>query len=76
MNSENSKRSDPCRLLLNLFDKIKLKRSDKYVVISNLGIKKSCMINLKYQLRHGMKSLNSLMDHILYLIFKITLKIS
>ena len=40
MNSENSKRSDPCRLLLNLFDKIKLKRSDKYVVVSNLGIKK------------------------------------
>ena len=50
MNFENSKMSDPCRLLLNLFDKIKLKRSDKYVAISNLGIKKSCMINLKYQL--------------------------
>ena len=31
MNSENSKTSDPHRLLLNHSDKIKLKRSDKYV---------------------------------------------
>ena len=29
MNSENSKTSDQHRLLLNLSDKIKLKRSDK-----------------------------------------------
>ena len=32
-------------------------------------------INLKYQLRHGMKSLNYLMGHILYEIFKIILSI-
>ena len=31
MNSENSKTSDPHRLLLNLSDKINLKTSDKYV---------------------------------------------
>ena len=31
MNSENSETSDPHRLLLNLSDKINLKRSDKYV---------------------------------------------
>ena len=31
MNSENSKRSDSQRLLLNLSDEIKLKRSDKCV---------------------------------------------
>ena len=30
-NSENCKTSDPHRLLLNLLDKINLKRSDKYV---------------------------------------------
>ena len=36
MNSENSKTSDRHRLLLNLLDKIDLKRSDKYVVVSNL----------------------------------------
>ena len=34
------------------------------------------IINIKYQLRHLMKSLNYLMDHILYQIFKITLNIS
>ena len=38
MNSENSKTSDPHRLLLNLSDKINLKRSDKYVTLSNLNI--------------------------------------
>ena len=38
MNSKNSKRSDPCRLLLNFTDKINLKRSNKYVVLSNLSI--------------------------------------
>ena len=35
MNSRNSKTSDPHRLLLNLTDKINLKRSDKYVVLYN-----------------------------------------
>ena len=38
MNSENSKTSDPHRLLLNLTDKINLKRSDKYAALSNLSI--------------------------------------
>ena len=38
MNSENSETSDPHRLLLNLTDKINLKRSDKYVALSNLSI--------------------------------------
>ena len=33
-------------------------------------------INLKYQLRHGIKSLSYLMDHILYQIFKITINLS
>ena len=38
MNSGNSKTSDPHRLLLKLLDKINLKRSDKYVALSNLTI--------------------------------------
>ena len=38
MNSENSKTSDLHRLFLNLSDKIKLKRSDKYVALSNPSI--------------------------------------
>ena len=38
MNSENSKTSDPHGLLLNLTDKINIKRSDKYVALLNLSI--------------------------------------
>ena len=38
MNSKNSKTSDPHRLLLNISEKINLKRSDKYVALSNLSI--------------------------------------
>ena len=38
MNSGNSKAYDPHRLLLNLSDKINLKRSDKYIVLSNHSI--------------------------------------
>ena len=52
MNSENSKTPDPHRLLLNLSDKMNLKRSDKYVAVSNLSIyytwkniRKSCKNN-------------------------------
>ena len=38
MNSENSETSDCHRLLLNLTDKINLKRSDKYIALINLSI--------------------------------------
>ena len=38
MNSKNSKTADPHRLLLNVTDKINLKRSGKYVALSNLSI--------------------------------------
>ena len=38
MNSKNSKASDPHRLLINLIDKINLKRNDKYIALSNLSI--------------------------------------
>ena len=38
MNSEYSKKSAPHRLLVNLSDKINLKRIDKYVALSNLII--------------------------------------
>ena len=70
MISKSIKTSDPHRLLLT--DKINLKRSD------NEKIQKSHskVINLKYQLQHGMENLNYLMDHILYEIFKIIFDIS
>ena len=52
MNSKNSGTSDPHRLLLNLTNKIDLKRNGKYVALSNLSIcyackniKKSCKNN-------------------------------
>ena len=52
MNSGNNKTSNPYRLLLNLSDKMNLKRSDKYIALLNLSIyytwkniKKSCKIN-------------------------------
>ena len=38
MNSGKSKTPDPHRLLLDLSDKKNLKRSDKYVALSNLSI--------------------------------------
>ena len=38
MNFKNSKISQPYRLLLNFADKINLKRSGKYVALSNLTI--------------------------------------
>ena len=80
MNSKNSGTSDPYKLLLNLADKINLKRSDKYVAFSNLSIyytwkntKSYKNTKFKIQLGHGMKNLISLMDHILHQIFKIIL---
>ena len=38
MNSKNSKPSDAYRLLLNLTDKIDLRRKDKYFALLNLSI--------------------------------------
>ena len=38
MNSENSETSDRHRHLLDLSDKISLKRSDKYVIQTNISI--------------------------------------
>ena len=38
MNSENSKTSNSHRLLLNLSDKINLKRSEKYVALSKFSV--------------------------------------
>ena len=52
INSQNSETSDLLRILLNLSERINLKRSDKYVTLSNLIIhytwkntKKSCSNN-------------------------------
>ena len=83
MNFDNSITTDPHRLLINNLNKINLKINMlRYqtlaFTIHEKTSKKSHtkIINLKYQLRHGLKSLNYLMDHILYQIFKIALNIS
>ena len=47
MNSKNSKTSDPHRLLLNLTDKIDLRRKDKYIALSNLNIYYTWKKNIK-----------------------------
>ena len=79
MDSKNKKTSDPHRLLLNLKNKIDLRRKDKEIALLNPSIYytwkniKSHIrtSNLKYQLRHGINNLNCLTDHILFQIFKI-----
>ena len=38
MNSKNSKTSKPHVLVLNLTDKLDLRRTDKYVALSNLSV--------------------------------------
>ena len=81
MNSENSKTSQPCRLLLNLSDTINLKRSDKYVAISNFTIyyawkKRTCKSsefkmsaqkwNGKYELPDGLDYVSDIQDYFEY----------
>ena len=86
MNFENSKTSDPHRLLLNLSDKTDFKRSDKYVALSNISIyctwgniksyknkkfKISAPIwNGKFELPDGSYSVSDIQDHFKYIIKK------
>ena len=81
MNSENSETSDPHRLLLNLSDRINLKRSDKYVALSNHSIyytwkntKKSCKNN-KFKISAPTWNDKFEVNHILCQMFKIILSI-
>ena len=71
MNSENSKTSEHNVLVLKLTNKLDLRRGQKTVALSNLTI----IINLKYLLQHGVKTLSYQIDHIQYQIFKIILNI-
>ena len=71
MNSENNKTSNPHRLLLNLTDKMNLKRNSEFVDLLNLSIYYTCMknhtqtINLTYLRQHGMINFNYQMNHVL-----------
>ena len=81
MNSKNNGIFNLCTLLLNLLDKTNLKRSDKYVALSNLSIyyiwkiiKKSYKNNrFKISARTWKMNLNYMMDFILNQTFKIIL---
>ena len=78
MNTENSKATRPHVLLLNLTDKIDLRRGKKSIALSNLSIyfiAGTKIINLKYHLQHGIMNLNYQVKLILHQIFKIILSI-
>ena len=80
-NSKNSKSSDPHRLLLNLSDKTNLKRSEKYVTLSNLIIHYTWK-NMKKSYKYNKFKISTptwnkeFIDHISYQIFKIILNTS
>ena len=50
-----------------------MEKGSKYYLHGKIQKSQLRTINSKYQLQHGMKNLNYLMDHILYQIVKITL---
>ena len=83
MNSENSKTSEYHVLVLKITDKLDLTRGQKTVALSNLSIYYTwknikahiIIINLKYLLQRGLKSLSYWIDHNQYQIFKIILNI-
>ena len=49
MNSKNSETSDPHRALFGLTDKINLKRSDKFIALSNLSMETWKIIKISYK---------------------------
>ena len=65
INSENTQISDPYRLLLNLSDDTNSKGKGKCVALSEFSIYYA-WINFKYQFQYETKSLNYMMDPILY----------
>ena len=76
MNSGNSNTSESHRLLHNLLDKLNLKRSDKYVALSNLSMYnniKTLHKNIKFTISAPTwnEKIIYLGDHILRHIFKI-----
>ena len=69
MNSENSRTSKYHVLILKLTDKIDLRTGEKNVLLYQILVftihgKMLIIINLRYQLQHGIMNFNYLMDHI------------
>ena len=68
MDSGNSKTTDPHRLLLNLTDKVNLKRSDRYVALSNLSIYYTW--NEEFELPDGSYSTSDIQNYFEYILKK------
>ena len=68
MDSGNSKTTDPHRLLLNLTDKVNLKRSDRYVALSNLTIYYTW--NEEFELPDGSYSTSDIQNYFEYILKK------
>ena len=84
INTESSKTPDPYKLLFNLSDKTNIKKSNKYVALSNLSIyykwkniKKSYKENkCKISAPFWNKNLNNQIDHTVHQIFMMISSIS
>ena len=84
MNTENSKTDKSHIFRLNLSGKLDLKNCNKNIALANFSIYYMCktlnlhitIINLKYLLQLGMMNLICLMDHILFLMYRIILNTS
>ena len=71
MNSENSKTSDPYRILLNVTDKINLKTSDKYVALSKYELKISVPTwNEEFELPDALYSVSDIQNYFEFIIKK------
>ena len=68
VNSDNCKTSDPHKLKRELINML-LYQTLAFAIHEEILQSQTKIINLTYQLRHGMKSLNYLLDHILYQLF-------
>ena len=59
INSKTSEKSDPHRLLLNVTDKIDIRRKEKYIALSNLSIYYTCK-NIKKSFKNNTFKMSAL----------------
>ena len=59
ISSKTSEKSDPHRLLLNVTDKIDIRRNEKYIALSNLSIYYTCK-NIKKSFKNNKFKMSAL----------------
>ena len=59
INSKTSEKSDPHRLLLNVTDKIDIRRNEKYIALLNLSIYYTCK-NIKKSFKNNKFKMSAL----------------